>query len=406
MNAFLLKEIKECSGEHPARILDFDVLVKGLFDEVDAGNISIGYHPMYSQLAIFKYTQDCVTERNWNKFTLMARGLILDLEKKVVVATPLIKFFNMGELEEAGCSFIEPNFVAFEKLDGSLGIVYFFDNKWMVATCGSFISEQAQRAEKWLHDNVQIEDMDVTNTYLVEIIYPENRIVVTYDFSGLVLLSVYDKFGLEYTPELLESEASYLGIKKAKIYDFKNMNQILELAKTLDHNQKGFVIKFGSGVRLKIKGDEYVRIHRLISRVTPIAVWEALLCGDDLDRIKKDLPEELERDFDIITALLKDRLDIFIQEVETMYENTKDMSNRDLGIYLQQKPEAFEGGEFPDSKRYIFMMRKGKFYEALRDFDSKKRKQLFKVFKPKANVLDGYSPSSAVNRFSSSNLEG
>ncbi len=399
METFLLEEIKKCVVEHPARILDFEDLVKGLFGEVDKGNVSVGYHPDYSQLAIFKYTQDCVTERKWNKFSLMSRGLILDLEAKLVIATPFVKFFNYGELEGEGCSFIESKFVATEKVDGSMGIIFYYVGRWMTATCGSFISEQAQWAREWLYKNITVQDMDVTNTYLVEIIYPENKIVVSYDFAGLVLLAVFDKFGLEYTQELLQAESSYLKLRKVKEYDFRNIGQILKLAKKLDHNQEGFVIRFNSGVRLKVKGDEYVRIHRLISRVTPIAIWEALLHGDDLDQVKKDLPEELEKDFDVITALLEEKLDIFIKEVEIMYENTRDMSDRDLGMYMQQRPEAFAGGEFPESKRYIFMMRKGKFYPALDDVDSKGRRQLFKVFKPKSNVLDGYSPSSVVNRF-------
>ncbi len=393
-----VKMLKDCSKQHPARVMNFDDLVTGLFYEVDSGNINVNYHPLYPQLAIFKYTQNCVVERNWNQFTLVARGLILDLEDEKVIATPFIKFHNYNEIIESK-NFIEAKFVATEKVDGSMGIIFHYDERWMVATCGSFISEQAQWAREWLYKNVVVQDMDVTNTYLVEIIYPENKIVVSYDFSGLVLLAVYDKFGLEYTQELLQAESSYLKLRKVKEYDFRNIDQILKLAKKLDHNQEGFVIRFGSGVRLKVKGDEYVRIHRLISKVTPIAIWEALLHGDDLAEVKKDLPEELEKDFNAIIALLEEKLSIFIQEVETMCENTKSMSDRELGMYMQQRPEAFAGGEFPESKRYIFMMRKGKFYQALDDTDSKGRRQLFKVFKPKSNVLDGYRPSSVVNRF-------
>ena len=400
MNNDLRNDILSCGIEHPARTMEFDVLKEGLFSEVDKGMVNVTYHPNYPKLAIFKYSQNCVTERKWNLFSLMARGLILDLENEVVVATPFIKFFNYGELEESGCSFVDSNFIVTEKVDGSLGIIYHYDGKWRVATCGSFQSEQAQWAEKWLNNSEIPSHMDIKNTYLAEIVYPENKVVVSYDYEGLVLLAVYDSYGLEYTPDLLKSESQYLGLKMAKVYQFETLDEILALAKTLSHNEEGFVVKFGNGVRLKIKGDEYVRIHRLISRVTPLAVWESLLNGDDLDSIKKDLPEELEKDFDQIVSILRKKLEVFVEEVEIMHSNTKNMSDRDLGLYMYTKPEAFAGGEFEEAKRYIFMLRKGKFHSALKDHASKARRNIFNAFKPKANVLPGYVPSSAINRFS------
>jgi RNA ligase len=198
---------------------------------------------------------------------------------------------------------------------------------------------------------------------------------------------------------MLKSEVDSLGLKTPKTYEFKDLDQILSIAKKLSQNEEGFVIQFSNGVRIKIKGDEYVRIHRLISRVTPLAVWECLLNGDDLAQIKKDLPEELQKDFDQITSILLGKLNIFIDEVETMYENTKNLSDKELGIYMSMKPEAFAGRIFPESQKYIFMRRKGKFYSSLNNYNSMARRSMFNVFKPKSNVLPGYTPSSVINRF-------
>ena len=46
-------------------------------------------------------------------------------------------------------------------------------------------------------------------------------------------------------------------------------------------------------------------------------------------------------------------------------------------------------------------MRKNQFHEKLNDLDPKHlmRRKVFSAFKPKANYLEGYTPSSAVNRF-------
>ena len=101
-----VKLIKESSTIHPARDMNFKDLKNGLFNEVTNDNINVSYHPEFADLAIFKYSLNCVFERNWNKFTMMSRGLILDLKEEMVVATPFVKFWNYNEIVDAK-SFIE-----------------------------------------------------------------------------------------------------------------------------------------------------------------------------------------------------------------------------------------------------------------------------------------------------------
>jgi hypothetical protein len=43
---------------------------------------------------------------------------------------------------------------------------------------------------------------------------------------------------------------------------------------------QGFVVRFADGLRLKLKGSEYRRIHALISRRTPLAMGEGLNASD------------------------------------------------------------------------------------------------------------------------------
>lgn len=394
-----MKELLNFGVEHPARVIEFSELTKGLFAEVAEGNVNVTYHPDFPHLALFKYSQDCATERNWNKFSLIARGLILDLQGKKVVATPFSKFFNYGEIESGSKSIVESEFTVTEKMDGSLGIMFYYEDQFRFATAGSFISDQAKWAEAWMNDNMPIDKIDAKNTYLFEIIYHANKIVVSYDFEGLVLLSIFDGFGLEYDFEQIKWEASYMNVRNALQYDFKDMDSILANAETLNKNNEGYVIRFKSGLRLKIKGDEYVRIHRLLSRVTPISIWESILNGDNLEEVKKELPEEMENDFDTIIDTLYGKLNAFVKEVEAIHEKTKSMTDKELGLYIKKDPDDLRDREFKETLKYIFMMRKNKFYEALKDYESLGRRKIFKVFRPKGNVLDGYTPSSVVNRF-------
>ena len=52
--------------EHPARTTPFGELKRGLFAEVAKDNINVSYHPEFPELALFKYSLNCVFEQNWN----------------------------------------------------------------------------------------------------------------------------------------------------------------------------------------------------------------------------------------------------------------------------------------------------------------------------------------------------
>ena len=394
-----IKLIKKSSTIHPSREMVFTELTRGLFEEVANGNINVNYHPEFPHLAIFKYSRNCVIERNWNKFTIMARGLILDLNNKKVIASSFIKFWNYDEIVKAK-SIIEPEFTVTEKMDGSLGILFFFEDKFRFATAGSFISEQAKWAEFWANKKIPLDKIDKKNTYLFEIIYHENKIVIDYDFEGLVLLGAFDPYGLEYNYEQIKWEASYMSVRYARQYDFKDMDSILEEAKTLNKDNEGYVIRFKSGLRLKIKGDEYVRVHRILSKVTPIAIWEAVVNGDDLEKIKIELPEEMEKDFDMIVSIYDQNFKDFTKEVTRLYKKSKIFSeNKDLGLDMKKNPDSYKSEKYETAKNYIFMMRNSKYYAAIEEYGSAARRRIFKAFRPKSNVLKGYTPSSLVNRF-------
>jgi hypothetical protein len=52
-------------------------------------------------LRLYCYSSSCVYGGQWNDATLIARGLVLDVDKQAVVATPFPKFFNAFERGES-----------------------------------------------------------------------------------------------------------------------------------------------------------------------------------------------------------------------------------------------------------------------------------------------------------------
>jgi RNA ligase len=232
-------------------------------------------------LTIWNYTEKVQYENLWDETLLMCRGLVTD-HTGDIVAKPFDKFFNIEEGK------FEPteNFEVYEKMDGSLGIVFWYEGQWVVATRGSFGSDQAIKAREILKKyNTDI--MFRHLTFCFEIIYKNNRIVCDYkDYEGLVLLGTFDKNGKEYDVEMW----SQWGFDVVKKYD--GIKDFKELKSMVKDNQEGFVVKFSNGDRVKVKGVEYLRLHKIMTNVTTTGVWEYLKNGEDVLELLKDVPDE------------------------------------------------------------------------------------------------------------------
>lgn len=250
------------------------------------GYLTARPHPT-EDLVIYNYTPRCQFDRYWTPETMMCRGLITKVDG-TIVARPFGKFFNVEEHQ--GAIPLE-SFKVTEKMDGSLGILYFVDGKPCIATRGSFTSDQAIRANEILQRRYSTFSFMPYYTYLFEIIFPENRIVVDYgDMEDLVLLTViftetgeeediFDRHWIKMWPFPL-----------VKQYD--GITDLAMLREREEVNQEGFVIRFESGLRLKMKFAEYVRLHRLLTGINAKTIWELLHYNQPFDDMLSRVPDE------------------------------------------------------------------------------------------------------------------
>jgi RNA ligase len=237
--------------------------------------ISEQKHPL-AELYIYNYTPKTVYSNHWTAETRACRGLILDGEGEVR-ARAFEKFFNLGD-RNVGPLPIEP-FEVYEKVDGSLGILYWVGDEPAIATRGSFTSRQAVEATRVLRERYGQVPLDRSKTYLFEIILPWNRVVVDYgDREELVLLAVIDTASGEELPP------PELGFPVVERYDgIADLETLLEWEE--ERNREGYVIRFASGLRVKVKFQEYVRLHRLLTVVTARHIWEELRAGSTIEAI-------------------------------------------------------------------------------------------------------------------------
>jgi RNA ligase len=365
---------------HPAHTVPFDELT-GLLKQA-ATDRFVYERTGVGGLRLYVYSEHCVYDGAWSLATIVARGLILDVEHKRIAATPFPKFFNAGERGEP---IPDLPFRAYEKLDGSLIIIYHHDGQWRTATKGSFESPQAIWAREQLQ-KLNLANLEQDTTYLAEAVYPENRIVVRYEEPALVMLGAYGSDGLELEHDSVVAAARGLGVRMAKTYAYDSFAGLQAHAKTLPRSEEGFVVRFSSGQRLKIKGDEYKRIHALISNVTPLAIWDIMRAGDDLETVRRDLPEEFWGDFDAIVACLKRDLQSLLDKLAAEVERVKNWTDKEVGLQLATIDPAVKGLLFDARKSEGNVL------------DGRSRRKVFDIIRPASNVLPGYKASYAIRQ--------
>ncbi len=268
--------------------IDWNVLNNYIND----GLITKNKHPEYD-IWVLNYSPKTQAKGLWDLYTLSCRGLIIDIDGNIL-ARPFQKFKNIEEHDESEFDLTQ-DFDIFEKLDGSLIILFYYKSqmKWIVASRGSFISEQSIEAKKILYKDLNLfKKLNKKCTYLFEIIYKKNRIVVDYgDMYDLILLSRIEtntNFELFYDDLVDKYSKIFTIVNKINI----KINNIYELKQLNEKNKEGFVVRFFNGFRVKIKFEEYVRLHGILTNVSNIIIWEHLKNNYDFNKIFDKIPDE------------------------------------------------------------------------------------------------------------------
>lgn len=313
---------------------------------MDEGYVQVRYHPDYP-LAIYCYTKQAMFDRKWNDVTKVCRGLIVNEDTSEVIARPFRKFFNYGE---PSAPFFAPTDLVevTDKMDGSLGILYSTPDGLAVATKGSFTSDQAKWATE--HLRAQYGDTEWTPpdgvTFLFEIIYPENRIVLDYgDQESLKFLASIDiKSGRDVILDPYDdpfTTTEFLGKDS-----FKNFMMNPEWY-TPRINKEGLVIRrVTDDERLKFKQDDYIELHRVMTGLNERQIWQWLAEGKYSKDILPTLPEEMHDWVGKVIADLTTSYLGFKGMVEQAFRESKYMDRKEFALFNAGKSNWVKGALF------------------------------------------------------------
>lgn len=272
------------------------MIINQIIEKVMSGTIPDTINAKFNgDLVILNYKPEVQFENSWTPLEIACRGLIINHKTGEVVARPFDKFFNWGENDRKTDVDIK---IITEKLDGSLGILY-RKNGYKIATRGSFKSEQALWATDFLFKKYgdKLGHIPCSWTLLFEIIYPENRIVVDYgNRHELVLLAIRNRFTGHYIHHSdVQMFGNQYGFGIPKVFQYNGVNEILNLCSQINANNEGWVVEFKDGQRFKFKGDEYKKIHKLISGLSFKFVLENHAAGT-LKNALVLIPDEFKKE--------------------------------------------------------------------------------------------------------------
>lgn len=283
------------------------------------GNVRVQVHPQHPY-AIYNYTEKAAYDSVWDEVTLTCRGLIVDTTTQEVLARPFRKFFNHGQAGAAVIA-LDAQVHVTDKADGSLGILYPTpDSGWAVATRGSFASDQALHAtDLFQREYAHLFTPQSELTVLFEIVYPQNRIVCDYGpTDDLILLGAVDKA----TGAVLDPER-VTGWPGPSVDAFTAATFADALALEPRSNAEGVVVRcLTSGGMVKIKQEDYVRLHRIVTGLTARTVWEHMLAGEPLGGLIAPLPDEFHAWVQQVADGITDAVDAEMVRLADAYKAT------------------------------------------------------------------------------------
>jgi len=263
------------------------------------------------------FTLNYSTRRN--SITDLCRGLTLTTNNYEVVARGMKRFHRSDNGFKKYISIQS-------KEDGTLMMLYFYNNKWNVKCRFNFADDllpysnpntNTFRTYEELFNSFHLNTSTLINpeyTYMIEMCSEENRIVRKYKEPKLFLLAAIHNH--EESHELHDNKldiiAKEMGISRPNTYNFKTMIEIKKSFENInDITFEGYVINTETS-RIKVKNPIYLAIHTLKYKN-----WIAT-CPSVVHAIGNHFPEVIEilrefgfNDFEITEIIIAKELGEF-----------------------------------------------------------------------------------------------
>lgn len=311
----------------------------GLKNELGINNTR---HKLYPNLVLFKYNQ--IESPTCHPLVKEARGIILDEEDNwAVVSRPFDRFLNYGqegadEIDWASARILE-------KLDGSLATIYFYDDRWHIATSGTpdaggnvngfemtfeDLFWKTFKAQGLVEPGEEYEDY----SFVFELTTPYNRVVVPHKESRVTLLTVRNRV-TGHEVRIHHDEEDFikpLNFPVVRSYNFNTVEDVLSSLTDVEGLEfEGYVIVDKNHHRIKVKNAKYVAIHHLKDGFSKKRVLEIVRNGEKTEFLTY-FPE-----WTGVFNEIKQRYDSYVAELKANWEKYKHIEGaKEFALAIKQ----------------------------------------------------------------------
>jgi hypothetical protein len=266
------------------------------------------------------------------------RCLVLELNTWNLVSRSFFRFYNFGEALEVTKYFNWSDFSCMEKVDGSLVNLFYYGERWIATTRGSW-AEGELAETTWANaflrafDIQDLQELDYhlprKFSYALEFCSPFNKVVRHYHAPNMYLLSAFD--GEEElngtTVKALWEENRDL-FSYPQTYHFHNIEEIqafIYKTSLTDKTWEGIVCRDNENRRIKVKSPTYLALHHLHDNGNIFLTKNLIpiVLAGEIDEILVNFPEVSSKLNEV-----KATVDKAYKELEQLWESTKLIENQ------------------------------------------------------------------------------
>ena len=316
----------------------------------------------YENLLLFRYARysnvydgevESSGEDFWdrqNGFYRECRSVVIDIKNDCLVLTPFKKFFNVNELEETSVENInkrieKANYIEIsDKIDGSMQSARWYNGRIVMAGSQAINPGNSWRLTdgyRMIKSNPDYEKMLKDYPYYsftFEYVSLMDAHVVKYTKSqeGLYLIGLRNVLtGYECSYDTVIKIAKEYNIRTTRVFN-KTFRQVLnELDDKSSDEAEGFVINI-DGYKVKVKYNDYVYIHRALSKLSSINLIIRSIADDTYDDLISKLPVAYHDNVKKVVEIVVKYVKSTENEIQKYYDAAPKENQKQFMLYISQ----------------------------------------------------------------------
>lgn len=295
----------------------------------------------------------------WNAddgFFLECRSVVINLKAEEIVIAPFRKFRNLNECPENDIAVVTEeikNAKTVEitnKLDGSMQCVRYYNGEIFMTGSQALCQEKSWRLadgfKMLVDENKRMAINNPNLTFIYEYISLADAHVVKYtkEQEGLYLIGIRDvTTGKQFSYKEIAKFATCYNVPMTEIYN-KTFDQIIREVKTIKSDeQEGFVVNI-DGHMIKVKGDDYVQIHRILSKISSINLIIESVAENRVDDLISKVPAAYRKRVRTVEKIVLDYVKNMDAEVQKYFDTAPKDDKKSFMIWVGNNvPKKYKG---------------------------------------------------------------